>query len=182
MKPIVINLEHRSDRLEFMNEQARKLQFEFELMKAIPATDNPFVSNGHYGCFLSHKSLLKRRETMLVFEDDCLLNPNWENLLVDAMSELPEDWDMLYLGGWKTQVSPYSEHLQIADRVLCTHAYMIRDKFCDVVLDAMSKRINKIDLLYSSVEGNKFVCNPVIATQVIGYSDIENKITNNDHL
>ena len=182
MKPIVINLERRKDRLQHMEEQARKLDFQFELMHAIDSTDNPYISNSHYGCFLSHKSILQRRETMLIFEDDCLLNHNWENLLVDAMSELPEDWDMLYLGGWKTLTTPYSEHLLKADRVLCTHAYLVRDKFCQVILDEMERKVNKIDLVYVATEGNKFICNPIIATQIEGYSDIEHSITNNFHL
>ncbi|MEI7668865.1 MAG: glycosyltransferase family 25 protein, partial [Pseudomonadota bacterium] len=163
MKPIVINLEKRTDRLEQFDKQAKQMGFEYELFKAIPATDNPYISNAHYGCFLSHKAILERRETMFIMEDDCLLN-NYFDWIDVMMKELPDDWDLLYLGGWKQQVTYYSQHLQIADRVLTTHAYIVRDKFCDVLLKQMETP-DKIDLIFARTPGKKFICNPILATQ-----------------
>jgi len=107
---------------------------------------------------------------------------------------LPFDWDLLYIGGWNLgEIKKYSEHLNIAEKVYTTHAYMIRNKFIDVVLQLLSNQnINnynpnecwKIDLLFSQVltKGKCFICSPLLAWQRSGFSDIVGKITDNTHL
>lgn len=181
MKIVVINLEKRIDRLAEMKAQAKELDFTFERFEAIAGKGNPHLRNGQWGCYQSHKAILERCETLMVMEDDCILMPDYKEKLVECMSELPEDWDILYLGGWKVHTEPYSDNLLRAERVLTTHGYIVRDKFTHTLLNEM-KNIDKVDVCFARTPGNKFICNPILAVQRESYSDVENEVTNNTHL
>ena len=58
------------------------------------------------GCALSHLSLWWKLthdhmdiNTFLILEDDVKLKDNWESRWIAAQPHLPEDWDIIYLGG-----------------------------------------------------------------------------------
>jgi hypothetical protein len=74
--------------------------------------------------------------------------------------------------------------LDIAERVLTTHAFIVKNKFFDIIIQGLSVRDWKVDVLLSDVltKGKCYIANPKIAYQREGFSDIENKITNNIHL
>jgi GR25 family glycosyltransferase involved in LPS biosynthesis len=183
MKTICINLDRRPDRLILFDAQANHYGIEYERFSAVDGKLYPVpgLNDGHSGCFQSHKELIERRETLLVLEDDAVLCPDFLLKVELCMRELPDDWGMLYLGGWRQDVEPYSDRLQVANRVLCTHAYVINGAYCERLLDQMHDP-DKIDLMFSRADGKKFVANPVLAWQRDGYSDIENQYTNNEHL
>lgn len=181
MKIVVVNLARRTDRLAEMTAQSKELDFKFERFEAVEGFGNPYMRNGQWGCYQSHKAILERHETLMVLEDDCVLMPDYKIQLQKCIYELPHDWDMLYLGGWKVHTEPYSDNLLKAERVLTTHAYIVRDKFTHNLLNEM-KNIDKVDVCFARTPGKKFICNPVLAVQRESYSDVENSITNNTHL
>lgn len=192
MKTYVINLERRKDRLAVL-----KIPFEWERFVAFDGGDHNRIG-AIKGCLKSHQTLLKqiqdlKLEAAIVFEDDVVLCENFESKFNDILKILPEDWDLLFLGGWnKGAIKKYAEGLNIAERVLTTHAYVIRNKFVDVVLASLhSKDKNathendyKTDVLLANClpKGKCFICSPVLAWQREGYSDIECIATNNLHL
>ena len=62
--------------------------------------------NGSIACFISHFSLWKKLknesgEVFLIFEDDCMVLPNFKNNLNNIYKFVPTDWDMLWLGHGK---------------------------------------------------------------------------------
>lgn len=190
IKAFVINLDRRVDRMQELS-----VPFEFE---RFPATDGTQFTDipklrmrGHIGCWDSHRRLLTkiRDEHLpmaLVFEDDVELCDAFVNRLVTVMAELPPDWDLLYVGGWNVgePVKQYSEHLNVAERVLTTHAYIIRNKFVNVLLDVVENNKNKIDVVFSLAleRGKCYIAHPVLAWQREGYSDITNSVNTNEHL
>jgi GR25 family glycosyltransferase involved in LPS biosynthesis len=189
MEKYVINLERRTDRLTSIN-----LPFEYNVFKATDGKetypDHKVKHQGFLGCLDSHRRLFQMAkdnniETLLVMEDDIEVDQNFNDKLQVVLSELPEDWDLLYLGGWNVgEKEKYSQHLDRATKVYTTHAFIVRGKFFDTLLEGINSRDWKVDVLISEIlpKGNCFICDPTIAWQKEGFSDIENKITNNVHL
>jgi GR25 family glycosyltransferase involved in LPS biosynthesis len=139
------------------------------------------------GCWDSHRRLFNKIkeeniEYTLIMEDDVDLVENFQERLNDVISELPDDWDLLYLGGWNVgDIIKYSDKLNLAKKVYTTHAFIVRQKFVDTVIKGINERQWKVDVLISDILplGNCFICNPTLAWQREGFSDIENRETNN---
>lgn len=180
MKTFVINLDKRPDRMIEM--ETANVPFQYERFTATDSstfTDekNKFM-RGHLGCWNSHLRLLKHIkelgiEMALVLEDDCQFIQEYN--LDEIMSELPDDWDLLYLGGLnKAERKPYSKHLDVAQYIYQTHAYIIRNKFLDTLISTVEKYPYKIDIVFSQAlsKGNCFITNPTIANQRESFSDI----------
>jgi GR25 family glycosyltransferase involved in LPS biosynthesis len=192
MKTYVINLDRRKDRLELL-----KIPFEWEKFSAFDGGKSNRMG-AIRGCLKSHQTLLKliqglKLEEAIIFEDDVVLCENFEVKFNNILKNLPEDWDLLFLGGWnKGNIIKYAEGLNIAELVYTTHAYVIRNKFIDVLLaslhskdkTAVNENDYKTDVLLANclLKGKCFICNPVLAWQREGYSDIECIRTNNLHL
>lgn len=187
MQAYVINLDRRKDRMEKIS-----IPFEYERFSASDGSKlfpQEGKLSGHIGCWDSHRRLLNQIKYQghpfaMVLEDDVEFCDEFLVHLAKAMSQLPEDWDMLYLGGFSYDSVPFSENLNHANRVLTTHGYIVRDKFLDTLIETVTNRKFKIDVVFCDAlsKGRCFICNPVLAWQAEGHSDIEGKITNNVHL
>jgi GR25 family glycosyltransferase involved in LPS biosynthesis len=194
VKTFVINLDRRKDRLETL-----MIPFEWERFAAIDALS--MGQPGYVGCLLSHRTILKKirdlkLESAIIFEDDVELCDDFENKFNEILKKLPENWDLLYLGGWnRTEPEKYCDGLNVVKRVLCMHAYMVRDKFIDTIIEALHSTDNipekekkpehlKCDVLLANYlpKGKCFICDPPLVWQKEGYSDIECQVTNNLHL
>src|SRR5262245_61494069 len=60
-------------------------------------------SSGAYGCLQSHLQVVSEaRESqapsVLIFEDDAVLDPDFQSKFAGFIKEVPDDWDILYLG------------------------------------------------------------------------------------
>lgn len=111
---------------------------------------------------LLYKNILEEgHETALILEDDCLFLEGYKEVVEQAMKDIPEDWDMLYLGqanydSIKIAQSPelktkaikenISGRLYKASRCWLTHAYVVRKK-------ALPKLIEGTQVLYASIDG-----------------------------
>lgn len=92
-----------------------------------------------YGCFRSHTELWKQAlddgaETLTVFEDDACFRVFFEDVVSEALGKLPDNWDMLYLGG--QQVSDYrslSRSLAKIKNVNRLHGYVINGSALDKI-------------------------------------------------
>lgn len=179
MKTYVINLEHRKDRIEEIS-----VPFDWERFPATDGSIFDFESSkrmrGHLGCWDSHKRLIgqiqgENNGITLILEDDCLFV---RQDLETYLAELPEDWDLLYLGGINQDApEQYSEHLDFAKNILQTHAYIVRDKFIPTLLNTLTNHRWKVDIVFSEAikRGNCFICNPPMVIQRESYSDITHR-------
>lgn len=185
MKTYIINLPHRTDRIQEMRLwNTLTGPNESEIFSATDGSQFKFEKNrrmrGHLGCWDSHRRLMEKIKDegngmTLVLEDDCDFVKEYVEQFETYFNELPEDWDLLYLGG-VNQDTPesYSENLDYAKNVLQTHAYIIRDKFVPVMLETLTNHRWKVDIVFSEAikRGKCFICNPVIAVQRASQSDI----------
>jgi glycosyl transferase family 25 len=106
------------------------------------------LTRGQLGCTVSHVKLYEKiakedYEKILILEDDCVFLNNLETLN-DSLSQLPEDWQVVYLGwGPHNVVSNYSTNLsQISNSYLVyihgTHCFGITKNFAKLCADENS--------------------------------------------
>jgi len=153
----------------------------------VPAVER---RRGFEGCRMSHLAVLSEGKGLFgVFEDDVVFM-NQPYYIDEAMSQLPKDWDCLYLGGNpQEEQSLYSENLFIANNVLCTHAIIWNKRkggAVNYILHNQGK-IRKIDEYLAKIiqpQFNCFLIWPLVCIQsdspsnVAGFSDVSQIVTN----
>jgi GR25 family glycosyltransferase involved in LPS biosynthesis len=114
----VINRDDRPERLASVREELSKQGLNAHRFKAI--------EGGWRGCRDSHLALLEKCKdevSFLVLEDDCMFVNDKNPYLMQAIDQLPSNWDMFYLGGSPQKPQErYSDNLFRARDVKTTHA------------------------------------------------------------
>ena len=84
----------------------------------------------------------------LILEDDVRLVDGWYDKLVRALEDVPDDWDLLFIG------SCYARHhgavhvkgdVWKTEKPNCTHAYFVRHKALPVLLNKCQRIYTNID-------------------------------------
>jgi GR25 family glycosyltransferase involved in LPS biosynthesis len=152
-----IHLPTSTDRIDLVRKEFQKLEIldRVDFIHATPPNKdnlrvggNLYYPQGQIGVKLSHLKALHdamdyNYENVLIFEDDVMFpNYNSEKLRV-ATKELPEVWDMLYLGGEPIErTDRQSPSLVQVNKFLCCHAYAVhRDsmgEICDLIVDNLT--------------------------------------------
>lgn len=171
MKGIVINLDSRPDRLE----RFRKNEFPFEVER-FPG----YVGFcGEDGCTQSHIQVIRRQTEFpfVVFEDDCLLIQPW-SVVEEAMKQLPENWDALWLGAnVKRKLRRHSENLFRLTGAYALHAVIYNSKPMVNYIIRNHRTLSgmNLDVFYRhrvQIHFECFLISPMVATQHEGVSDI----------
>jgi GR25 family glycosyltransferase involved in LPS biosynthesis len=154
--------------------------------------------NGRIGCTMSHLKVLKLAKNLgkkdkavfLILEDDVLFT--CENIVAELstkMIDVPENWDMVFLGA-NHLIPPKNMGNGIIKLIksYTTHAYMVNSSFLDELIDLLETHINRwttnktteyhnaaVDVLYSNLMSSKNVYGfqKTLSTQIQSYSDIE---------
>ncbi len=195
-KAYCVNLNRRPDRWEKVTKEFERLGFEgVERYEAIDGRDYdwsntkyaPNLLVGELGLIQTHINLIKEAmengyKSVLIMEDDVYFTDEI-NRLDEYMEALPNDWDMIYVGG---NHSYGTEPLMVNDKILklhktyTTHCIVIKDTLYETILamtDGMKKQIDNyyVDLqpLY-----NIYGFTPNMALQTVDFSDIQNKQVN----
>jgi GR25 family glycosyltransferase involved in LPS biosynthesis len=203
-KIFYINLDHRVDRKEYMEDQFKKYDIEAERFPAISLTkeqNDDLVKRGcnfyddprpEYApriksCTISHLTVLLRSKMMnyrnvLIFEDDASFDDNIVLDLADCVNELSNiEWDMFYLGCNPLEYYKDTDNLGRVLRTTTTHALAINNRFYDNILTNSNffKNYPCIDGYYGHLGMNKnnkvYMSLKNLVTQKIDYSDIESK-------
>ncbi len=184
----VISLKRRADRLEkffagiapYVEDVSNVI-----LVEAIDGlAERPDLGSeaGKWGCTQSHLKALhlaleSRAEKSLIFEDDCEFFEGFEEKFTSAASDLPQSWDMFYLGG-NLWVPPVRLKNDIHKIVKCyaAHAYGVSRDF----LQNYTHLFNEfpiLDVQYADMHSlmNAYVIHPSICGQFVSYSDLELK-------
>lgn len=106
---------------------------------------------------LSHQTLWQIAaygddDAITVIEDDAQFDPDWQPRFDSAMSIIPEDWDLLYIGSCCTegrQRQHIGANLYFMRGTLCTHCYMVRKKAAAVMLESQQKIWAPVDIAMS---------------------------------
>jgi glycosyl transferase, family 25 len=144
---VCINLDRRPDR--WRRVRTRFSNHGIEAVERFAAVDGSRVAvpeiwkglEGAYGCLRSHMDVVAaartdRKDDVLIFEDDVEFAPDLAARFARAMTQLPDDWDILYLGGIHAhQPCLVGDSLARVSRTLSTFAYAIRARAFDAVLE-----------------------------------------------
>jgi GR25 family glycosyltransferase involved in LPS biosynthesis len=173
-----LNLERNTQRWIDSEREFLSVGLEVERINCIESHENRYLSfnKSHYD------TIQKGYETgkpFAIFEDDIKFDQFWKHI-AEASSQLPADWDALYLGcnfhgEWEWPVK-YSAHLYRLPNAWMTHAIIYSLKGAKFVLDNFDPntfpvfdewlRVNMMPM------GNTFLLTPMSCYQVPGYSDI----------
>lgn len=181
---VCINLSTRKDKRQFMQKQCQRRGLSIQFYLAEPNADPK------RGCLESHLAVIEEQikkgsNFFLMLEDDAkfIANPR--------IPDMPDDWDMLYLGGNVRNLLEDSEEAKkkpwVKMRCWTTHAYLINLRNKELVKDillakTMDKEIDNFYIDHIHGKYNCYMLNPMIAIQKDGYSDIEKTEVNYDFM
>jgi len=84
----------------------------------------------------------------IALEDDVRFADNWYSKYTKALEDVPEDWDILFLGSCHARSYPVSHivgDIWKVEKPNCTHAYCIRHKALPVLIEKCHRIYTKID-------------------------------------
>ena len=201
-KVYCINLKERNDRWESCLKKFKEYDIvDVERVEGVrKKVCNDEKNNGRYGCTASWEKVLKKIvqdnvSTALVFEDDFEFRFNKRDLfkkLNRSISQLPDNWDMLYFGGelvetYKTSpIASYTDGLYRLLSCYQTHsvavtnnsAKMLLSYFEDNWTDNIIKHYEIVDVFLARKaqrESQSFITTDFLCIQEAGESNIENK-------
>lgn len=138
-----INLTGHSERWQsFLNNCPFSNVERVEAINGNKCTPPPWwtIQKAAWGCLRTHlgifeKCLNEGIKRVTIFEDDAIPRDNfathWEQFCV----EVPDDWQMIYLGGQLLGVAPVQikEHVYRAVDVNRLHAYMVQNEMIEIL-------------------------------------------------
>jgi len=176
---VVINVPRRSDRLEQFRLEAQRVGFEFDIHKAMDGQFlgmNPIVAGR-----LSHIEVLrtiKPDERVLICEDDAIFRPDFNEALDEYMADLPEDWDIFYLGAVKNETRPVNKHWVRQVVSTGTQAYCVNPAKVDLFIHIAREFEKWIDVAYRlwANRTNAYIAHPNLVIQSDGFSDLRGEL------
>jgi GR25 family glycosyltransferase involved in LPS biosynthesis len=189
----VINLDHRTDRLESITKELQ--DFKWERFSAIrpDVVPNWFLPNniysyrlGSYGCLQSHYNIVKiakerNYNRILIFEDDTGFK-NSIDILYKAYEQLNSKnlkWGLLYLAGnHREKCIRIDENVVQVVKSYAANSYIIDSSVYDMILQEVPTWNREIDVYYSDVVQKRVNCyctSPHITYQKPNRSDILNR-------
>lgn len=196
---VVLNLDRRTDRLETFQSMMMRESLPMGHVTRVSGVDGNKVvappswwraSIGGWGCYQSHLKILNESvergdKSLFVFEDDAVLCPGFFEKYLAFCGELPDDWDMIYLGGYFVQKGPMpvpiSPRVVRGFNVIQTHAYGMRGDFIKRARDYIQARLESpdcwhVDYMYGMLHmqgpHHVYCAVPWLVTQAAGKSDI----------
>lgn len=196
----VLNLDYRREKWQHAKNELRYIGEngeDFERFSAIDGeehskSDGVDIKPGALGCSLSHLKIYSEAnkrgyEKIVVLEDDVIFEKNFNSRFERSYNQLPEDWQFLYLGGNHRELPDnYSENLNICNRTWATHAYLIGREYREVIKQRVQNDdfSQPVDNVFGDLQTDYdfFVCDPRIAIQKEGFSDVVGIQRNYDHV
>ena len=195
-----INLKHRKDRFEHINNELNKTNIDKNKINRIEGIY--YEKFGILGCAKSHilalKSFIKSdKEICIIFEDDFEFTKTQDeiNNLINSFFNSNIDYDILMLSS-NILNSVETEHsflIKILDAQTLS-GYCVNKKFASkllanfeesvYILEKIGYKVHQycFDIFMKKLQPttNWYCLNPTIGKQIKSYSDIENKIVNYD--
>ena len=204
MRTYCINLDRRIDRWDNFQKRMAASGWDIgaiERFAAIDARDIKIPTEwnfcpGAYACYRSHLKLLKHAakntdaKAICVFEDDAMpmRDSNTREAFLDLVVEVPENFDMFYLGGQLLYADKHppmriSETIWRAFNVNRLHAYVVSRKFVNKLISHLQKPIapqhhidHHIGILHSDPQNKVYIPQTWLFGQCAGKSDINNGV------
>ncbi|MGH8468833.1 MAG: glycosyltransferase family 25 protein [Gammaproteobacteria bacterium] len=189
---VCINLDRRKDRWERM--RARFARHNIGQVVRFPALDGKSLDipsiwddfPGAYGCLCSHLAVVEQaredaQQSVLIFEDDTMLDPQFNTRFAEYIKQVPEDWDMVFFGGIHGK-SParMSRNVMRVTHSLSTYAYAMKHTIYDGFIELNRQALTVLDENTRALQ-KRFNCYcfmPHLAWVEEGYSDVREERIN----
>lgn len=203
----VINLKHRKDRWrncvkQFKKHNIRNYQ-RFDAVK-VPfhkitdaekknyhIQDENYIC-GQHGCRISHLNAIKQAKhkkykNVLILEDDFVFSSNFIQKLIQILTSIDNasiEVNMLYLGFSIFMKHPYENtsipNLKKLKNGFTSHAYIVNEKYYDVLISAIESNAYQIDRIYVKLQKqiDMYGVYPCIVSQQVSFSDIMKREVN----
>ena len=201
-KVVCINLVERADRKEGIKSQLKKNNIDFEFYHPVKLGFSNIIaehvtlpvnpnSRGYFnisqpnevGCAISHYSVIKQAylegvKNLFIFEDDIMLDNDFNNKFDIYYKLLPENWNMILLYSfirvWEDRMIPVNKHWRQAHNNWSCVAYGMNRKFMEEYINAVDKYFCIADLTTLKLQEklNCYVCDPFIVQPNLMESDI----------
>ena len=187
---ICVNLDRRPDRWQRM--QAEFARHGITDVRRFSACDGNALAlpphwkhtAGAYGCLLSHLQVVQTarelgHESVLIFEDDAVLDPEFVTKFALFIGEVPDDWDMLYFGALhKDEPVRVKDHVYRITNGNSTYAYALKRTVFDafVELNARAEQVLDVNAYELQQRFNCYCFMPNLAWVASEYSDVQNRL------
>lgn len=145
---------------------------------------------GAYGCLRSHVEVVREARntgasSVLIFEDDAVFEPRFNDKFSSYIAELPDDWDMLFFGALhKDEPVKISEHIGRITKANSTFAYALRNTVFDAFIELNGRAEHVLDM-NSYLLQERFNCYcfmPNLVWVESEYSDVQNRVEHHWYL
>ena len=194
-KVYCINLDRRPDRLENFQNQVNKYNLgEFERFSAydgkqLKLPNNVNLRPGEIGIIMSNLDIIRESKknkynTILIIEDDCVFND--EIINADTFFDsLPNNWDMLYMGGNHNTHMGIQPPQKINDKIVKLHSTYsahfigIKSTIFDQIENLLEIGEQPLDVEYVKLQKifNCYSFTPALTSQLVNFSDIQDTTT-----
>lgn len=139
------------------------------------------LTKGAIGCALSHKKVWEevaetKKARVLILEDDAVILPTFVRTIPKIIAELPEKWDILYLGSGQYEIEKrVSPHLARPSRLYGLFGYVVNWRGARRLLKHCFPLRYQLDTeLWLNFEKLKpLVAVPLVVGEKKGVSDIQ---------
>ena len=187
---VCINLDRRPGRWQRM--QAEFARHEIASVRRFAAIDGNAVvlpatwkhTAGAYGCLLSHVQVIEEarrlgHESVVIFEDDAVFDPEFKIKFASFSEEVPLDWDLLYFGALhKDEPVAVTEHVSRITKANSTFAYALKRTVFDafIELNAPADHVLDMNAYLLQERFNCYCFMPNLAWVQSEYSDVQNRL------
>ena len=188
----VINLKERLDRKEHVEYELKKIDCEnYILFEGVngKSVENPTrMPSGMFGLIKTYLNMYNDwkknpQENILIIEDDCVFVDGFNKKLEEYISNVPNDWDMLYFGanhnyhmGEKTIT--INEKCIKLNNSYSAHCVLIKPHVFEELIFGIQTFTIENDVMMANLQKkyNAYSSSEALTTQLVSYSDIQNKV------
>lgn len=118
-------------------------------------------------------------DSVFILEDDVDFAEDFRNKLGICLSELPEDWDGIHLGGYSPHGSNkhYSIHLNRCFASWGGYGYIVNKRIIPTLIELISQEKMPVDTYYARFmpQMNWYKTKEMLVKHLAGHSTIQNK-------
>ena len=172
---IVINLDRRSDRIQKVDQQLQDLGIKYERQSAVDGQElgiHPIKAT----CMSHIEAIKKYQGITLILEDDALFCGDFNQKFADHITSLPEDWDIMFLGGIfkKNSDDIWNKNAFLSG----LQAYCVNPAKVDYILEKMKDYNWHFDVGLQKLGLNLYINRYNLVKQYPSFSDIRLKDVN----
>jgi len=154
-----------------------KIKKEYPLIFNLTKRDRRYLRLSEISLALKHCHIIKdainkNYNTILILEDDAILDNNFFDKYAEYAKELPENWDIFWLGGCcglRSNNILQDKHVYQVSASRCTHCYAIKKSGLQILKNTINDIDEAIDWYFNDIifklNLNSYWCEPPICEQ-----------------